>query len=297
MYIVYYINKIDLLNIKRKNQNRDFAQELNESDIYNNFDALISAINNNTQGKKKNTIIKKPVNNSLPWIQLLNKKAKQESIFDTGCNSLNKITRGFPLGMITDLYGASATGKSQLIFQTALNAAEQNCSVLIIDSTGNFRPERIFQMSEARSFDYKRIFNNIFVLNSNSLNYQLDIVDNILKFIKKRSVKLVLIDDLTANFTDHISFPIKELKSSLLVQIKKLTDLAWNYKLSIVVTNTVRANLDNSLELEKETYSDLMNRTIHLRIYLQRLNNLWSATNNYGEHTNFKIDETGIREV
>ena len=288
---------MDLLNIKRKNRNMDFIQELNESNICNDFDLLISAINNDTQNEKRNTNIKKPENDSLPWIQFLNHKAKQEGIFDTGCNSLNKITYGFPRGIITDLYGASATGKSQLIFQTALNASEQNFNVLIIDSAGNFRPERIFQISKARSFDYERIFKNIFVLNSNSLNYQLDIVNNILKFIKKRSVDLVLIDDLTTNFTDHISFPIKELKASLLDHIKKLTDLAWNYKLSIVATNTVRANLDNSLELEKETYYDLMGRMIHLRVYLQRIDNLWTATNNYGEYTNFIIDETGIREV
>ena len=135
------------------------------------------------------------------------------------------------------------------------------------------------------------------MFNSNSLNYQLDSVDNILNFINKRNVELVLIDDLTANFTDQISFSIKELRLSLLEHIQRLTDLAWNYKLSIVVTNTVRADLNNLVEVEKETHYNLVNRMIHLRIYLQRINNLWVATNNYGEYANFKIDETGIKEV
>ena len=107
----------------------------------------------------------------------------------------------------------------------------------------------------------------------------------------------MLIDDLTANFTDQISFSIKELRLSLLEHIQRLTELAWNYKLSIVVTNTVRADLNNLVEAEKETHYNLVNRMIHLRIYLQRINNLWVATNNYGEYANFKIDETGIKEV
>ena len=297
MYIVYYINKIILLNLERNTQNVDFIQELNDSNIYNDFDLLMSTRNNDTNYKKRKNSINKSLKNSLPWVKFLDSKSKQKARFDTGCNALNNITHGFPQGIITDLYGASATGKSQLIFQTALNAAEQNSNVLIIDSTGNFRPERILQICKAKSFNHERVFKNIFVLNSNALNYQLDSVDNILNFKNKKNVDLVLIDDLTANFTDHLSFPIKELKSALLEYIQRLTNLAWNHKLSIVITNTVRADLNNLVELEKETYYNLMNRTIHLRIYLQRINNVWRATNNYGECVNFKIDENGIKEA
>lgn len=288
---------MNLLNLKRMNQNMDFIQELNDSNICNDFDLLISTRDNDIKYKRKKNSINKSLKNSLSWIEFLNPESKKKAIFDTGCNALNNITRGFPRGMITDLYGASATGKSQLIFQIALNAAEQNFNVLIIDAAGNFRPERILQICKARSFNHERVFKNIFVLNSNSLNYQLDSVDNILNFINKRNVELVLIDDLTANFTDQISFSIKELRLSLLEHIQRLTDLAWNYKLSIVVTNTVRADLNNLVEVEKETHYNLVNRMIHLRIYLQRINNLWVATNNYGEYANFKIDETGIKEV
>ena len=141
---------MNLLNLKRMNQNMDFIQELNDSNICNDFDLLISTRDNDIKYKGKKNSINKSLKNSLSWIEFLNPESKKKAIFDTGCNALNNITRGFPRGMITDLYGASATGKSQLIFQIALNAAEQNFNVLIIDAAGNFRPERILQICKAR---------------------------------------------------------------------------------------------------------------------------------------------------
>ena len=86
MYIVYYINKINLLNLERNNQNIDFIQELNDSNIYNDFDLLMSTRNNDINYKNS---INKSLKNSLPWVKFLDSKSKQKAKFDTGCNALN----------------------------------------------------------------------------------------------------------------------------------------------------------------------------------------------------------------
>ena len=50
---------MNLLNLKRMNQNMDFIQELNDSNICNDFDLLISTRDNDIKYKgKKNSINK-----------------------------------------------------------------------------------------------------------------------------------------------------------------------------------------------------------------------------------------------
>ena len=48
---------------------------------------------------------------------------------------------------------------------------------------------------------------------------------------------------------------------------------------------------------ERETYDFLINRLIHLKVSLKRMNNLWLARNNDGNQCIFNISEDGIGRV
>ena len=53
------------------------------------------------------------------------KEGKQRKITShyTGFKELDVVTYGFPTGTITDLFGPNSSGKSQILFQTAVNTS------------------------------------------------------------------------------------------------------------------------------------------------------------------------------
>ena len=95
---------------------------------------------------------------NISGFELLDKR-KQRKItsHETGLEELDLVTYGFPTGTITDLFGPNSSGKSQILFQTAVNTSIKNNKVLFIDSSGNFRPERIVQLSKAKNHNSKLV--------------------------------------------------------------------------------------------------------------------------------------------
>jgi len=75
-------------------------------------------------------------------------------IVSTGSRSLDSILGGgIRSGMVTDFFGRSGTGKSQLCFTICANYAKEinpGESILFIDTTGNFRPERIQEIASGK---------------------------------------------------------------------------------------------------------------------------------------------------
>ena len=50
---------------------------------------------------------------------------------------------GVKNAIITDIFGANGTGKTHLALQISLKPLEEKLDVLFIDTTGEFRPERL----------------------------------------------------------------------------------------------------------------------------------------------------------
>ena len=117
------------------------------------------------------------------------------------------------------------------------------------------------------------------------------------EFIDKNRITCVMIDDLTRNFTEH-KFELKnEMHNILRSYIRELSDLSWNRNIAIITTNTIRARIDDSNMKERETYDFLINRLIHLKVSLKRMDNLWLARNNDGKQCIFNISKEGIGKV
>ena len=63
-------------------------------------------------------------------------------MIETGFKKLDQsLGGGIKEGLITDIYGQTATGKTQLTFQICLNALKSGKEILFQDTTGGFRPE------------------------------------------------------------------------------------------------------------------------------------------------------------
>ncbi len=148
----------------------------------------------------------------------------------TGSKAIDALLGGgIRTGMITDVYGESGSGKSQLCFTLCANCVKDAASTLFIDTAGTFRPERIMEISGSRlaleKITYVRAFTTIDQMKATG------------KILEVRPM-LVVIDSLTSLFSTEYSGP--ERHRALMKYLHELAFLAIKIRCAIVVTNMVR---------------------------------------------------------
>ncbi len=148
----------------------------------------------------------------------------------TGSKSLdNVLGGGIPSGMITDIYGESGSGKSQLCFTLCANCAKDSSNVLFVDTTGTFRAERIMEISGSKLNLEKISYIRAFTTTEQS---------NATKKIIEVRPRLVVIDSLTSLFSTEYSGP--ERHRAVMKYMHELAALAINLRSAVVVTNMIR---------------------------------------------------------
>ena len=148
----------------------------------------------------------------------------------TGSRGLDAVLGGgIPTGMITNVYGESGSGKSQLCFTLSANCAKDSANILFIDTTGNFRPERIMEISGSKLSLEKINYIRVYTTTEQS---------NATKKIIEVRPRLVVIDSLTSLFSTEYSGP--EQHRAIMKYMHQLAALAINLQSAVVVTNMVR---------------------------------------------------------
>ena len=148
----------------------------------------------------------------------------------TGSRAIDVVLGGgIHTGMITNIYGESGSGKSQICFTVCANCAKHSANILFIDTTGNFRPERIMEISGSKLTLEKISYIRAFTTTEQS---------NATKKIIDVRPKLVVIDSLTSLFSTEYSGP--ERHRAIMKYMHQLAALAINLQSAIVVTNMVR---------------------------------------------------------
>ncbi|MFX1371094.1 MAG: ATPase domain-containing protein [Promethearchaeota archaeon] len=110
---------------------------------------------------------------------------------------------GIHPGRITEFYGHTCTGKTQIIHQIIVNSYLPenkdglNGGILHIDTNGDFSPERIIQLCESKGLDHESIFNDILLIRLINEARLLDMFNIIEEIVQNQQVKLITIDSLT----------------------------------------------------------------------------------------------------
>jgi RecA/RadA recombinase len=136
---------------------------------------------------------------------------------------------GIHTGMITDIYGESGSGKSQLCFTLCAKISKYAAKTLFIDTVGTFRPERIMEIAGSQlaleKITYVRAYTTIDQINAT-------------KKILEVQPTLVIVDSLTSLFSTEYAGP--ERHRALMKHLHELALLATCSGCAIVVTNMVR---------------------------------------------------------
>ncbi len=183
------------------------------------------------------------------------------NFISTGSSNLDRFLRGgIRTGIITNIFGESGSGKSQFCFSICANALKKykDVKLIFIDTSGNFRPERILDIMDDHNLD--KILYNIHYIRPYSIKDQFEAI----KKIYEIKPKLVIIDTLTS----LISLETKNISRHLILMkfLHELAHNAINNNCAIVTTNMVR-----NIIYENGVYKTINNTEVHKKnIKLQR---------------------------
>ena len=179
----------------------------------------------------------------------------------TGLDKLDEILGGgLKSGTITDIFGASGTGKTQLALQIMLQSLSENNKILYQDTTGGFRPERLIEMT-MRQTD-SNFLDKISVSRVTNVTEQ----QNSLEQITQSDFSLIVIDNVTDLFS--FEYPKEEQILQKTTQfskyMKRLSQIALETKIPILLTNMIR-KIDDT---EQENMDSIISLYTHIKIKL-----------------------------
>ena len=150
------------------------------------------------------------------------------AFISTGSAALDALLGGgVRSGFVTDVYGESGSGKSQLCFTLCASCSRAGGRAVFVDTAGTFRPERISEIAGRDALD------RITFIRAHS-------EDQIAALIKAKEmdIQLLVVDTLTSHFSAEYSGPARHL--AVMSHLRDLAVYAINSGCAVVVTNMVR---------------------------------------------------------
>lgn len=183
------------------------------------------------------------------------------------CTSIKKLDHflngGIKEGIILDIFGASATGKTQLTMQICVNALQEGRKILFQDTTGEFRPERMLEIMKFRDMN-PNLLDKVTVGRITNTSEQIQYLSKIKKL---ESFSLIVIDNITDLFSFEYSSGKNFLEKNILFMnyMHELSLTAFYYKIPIVITNMMRKKDDLDIENLDKSISMFTHMKIKLR--------------------------------
>ena len=188
-------------------------------------------------------------------------------MIETGLNELDRfLGGGIKEGLVTSISGQSATGKTQLTLQICLHAIHSGKEVLLQDTTGEFRPERLVEMMQLQKIN-PSLLNKIKVGRITNTAQQIKYLSK----IPLGSYSLIVIDSVTDLFSFEYSKKEQSLEKhiSFMKYMHNLSSIAIDTQIPIIVTNIIRTINKH----EKENMEESINMYTHTKIKLSKNNN------------------------
>lgn len=180
------------------------------------------------------------------------------AFISTGSAALDALLGGgVRLGFVTDVYGESGSGKSQLCFTLCASCARAGGRAVFVDTAGTFRPERISEIAGKDALDRITF---IRALHSE---------DQIAALRKARDmdIQLLIVDTLTSLFSAEYYGPSRHL--AVMSHLRDLAVYAINSGCAVVVTNMVRnAPSDGGPAIQREYLGGSVSIYSHAKVRL-----------------------------
>lgn len=260
--------------------------------------------------KARSTLEQKGVLHT-PFTSGINKRFEAISF---GSKSLDNLLGGLGVrtGAITELFGGSNVGKTQLchtlcvMVQLPLGQGGLNGSAIYIDTESSFTPERIYSIAEARGLDKEKASKNVIVARPMSSLEQEHYMERAGSVIDRHeNIKLLVIDSVIslyrAEYIGRAALP--ERQQRLYRHMQMLRRISEVYRVAVVVTNQVNQTPEELTgPIPKPTGGNIMAHASTYRIRLRqfdyrRLAELIHSPYLPEDHVHFGISAQGTYDV
>ena len=187
-------------------------------------------------------------------------------MFQTEIKDMHEILSGIiKNGIITDIFGFRGVGKTQMSLQISLNLLKSEENVLFIDTTGEFRPERLLEIVKNRNLD-ESLLNHLQVARVRNTKEQIELLQKIEEF---NEISMLIVD----NVADLFSFEYSNKEQFYLQQNKfmnymhSLAQLAINKKIPVIITNQLMETKDHAYEKMANSINNYTHQKIKLEKY------------------------------
>lgn len=210
----------------------------------------------------------------------------------TGLRQLDRfLLGGIPSGIIVDIFGGNATGKTLLSLQLAVNSIKNGGHILYIDTTGGFRPERILGIQKSSGIDFD-LLGKITVSRVTNTSEQIETMQNLRN---PDDYSLIVIDNVTDLFSYEYTAreSIAEKNALFMKYMRGLSNMAVTSKTPVVVTNMIRNLKGREVENMKGAIDPFTHIKIHLVKNSTRYNGriYWAL---HDEYFAYGINDTGL---
>ena len=227
--------------------------------------------------------------------------ARELRRLSTGSESLDGLLDGgYEEGKITEVFGASNSGKTQLAIQATVMAAAQGWKSVYIDTESTFRPERVAQMAESRDLEAKAALESVYSLRARDVEAQSHVLRRMADDPRVSSAKLVVVDTVTKNFT--LEFPGKEKtgrrQGALGAYLNRIAVDAYLHRRVVLLTNRVASITVGGMSKDVNVGGLTLGRFVSKSIRLRREGGYVSASVEHptkaGQTTRCRLSERGL---
>ncbi|WEL19107.1 DNA repair and recombination protein RadB [Candidatus Nanohalococcus occultus] len=163
----------------------------------------------------------------------------------TGSKPLDELLNGgLEKKVITNVFGESGTGKTNLCVQVAAEVAANGKKVIYIDTEGGFSPERFVQVASEDALEEVTMFEPL------DFEQQENVLDSLEEAVDQET-GLVVIDSLVSLYRLEVNDNnASDINQKLSGQLSELSKIARKHEIPVMVTNQVYSNFDgDGLEL------------------------------------------------
>ena len=163
----------------------------------------------------------------------------------TGSDPIDSLLNGgIEKGIITNVFGESGSGKTNLCVQVAAQVAEDGGKVIYIDTEKGFSPERFTQIASEEALE------NVLLMEPFEFQEQMDRINALPTVVEDESPDLIVVDSLVSLYRLKAKGDqIQEVNRKLSQQLSELSKIARKENIPVMVTNQVYTAFDED-ELE-----------------------------------------------
>lgn len=162
----------------------------------------------------------------------------------TGCEPLDSLLGGgIERGVISNFYGESGSGKTNVCIQIAAEVAENGGNVAYIDTEASFSAERFMQIASEEELD------NVFLKDATDFQEQEEAIQSLENM--KEDIQLIVVDSMVSLYRLKVNGEnASKINNELSGQLSKLSGIARKQDIPVVITNQVYTSFEeDDLEL------------------------------------------------